>query len=135
MALYVCIAIGGVFLLLGLIGICAAIVGGRADVALLEARRREVISRYPVVHFTPEEYDALPCAADLPPDFKDTCPLGFQFAFANPDEARDMRIIGEIVAGEDLLANQKSTDLPKRGCNKYRVVIVPQEMGTRVRMK
>ena len=57
------------------------------------------IKRYPVKKMTREEFDEL--SKNVSREFINTCPIGTWF-FCNPmPEAPDLRVVGQVVKGED----------------------------------
>lgn len=78
-------------------------------------------SRFPTMRFSQEAYNELPRGVDFPPGYLETVDIGFLFKTTG-----DEMIIGQVVKGEDLIAEQWGAGLsvPKRGINRYRAVIV-----------
>jgi hypothetical protein len=83
----------------------------------------ERVSRYPLKQMSRTEIDKLPKGKDL--DLKG-CPIGTWFACSSSPLIPDVTVIGQTVAGLDMIAEQWGAGLsiPERGINRYRVQII-----------
>lgn len=97
----------------------------KAEEAKQERQVAKSIMSYPIKKMTKEELDKLPYGTEMPVDFLKTCPLGTWFVCKKSRFLMDVTVIGQVVAGKDLLADQwAGLSIPERGINRYRVVIV-----------
>lgn len=87
----------------------------------LEMRQR--ILRLPSKSFSPSELSALPKGSDV--DFV-TCPIGVMFICVPMPLLPDIIVIGQVVKGNDMFADQWGAGLsiPERGINRYLAKVV-----------
>lgn len=96
----------------------------REQLAALAARTAARVRSYPVRHLSQAELARLPKGAGLN---LYTCPLGTCFVCApHPHLPREIVVVGEVVAGDQLLCDQwgAGLSLPDRGINRYRAEVV-----------
>jgi hypothetical protein len=88
----------------------------------IEGLRRKIL-RYPEKTLTQSEFDKLPRNVDR--EFLNFSPIGSWFVYKPIPEIPDIQIVGQIVKGDDLFAEQWGAGLsvPKRGINRYRIII------------
>lgn len=94
--------------------------------ALKEYEIRERIKRYPIKKLVQEEFNKIPNAGSLPDGFWKDCSIGFWFVCLPSILVPNTIVIGQVVSGGDLIAEQWGAGLsiPNRGFNRYRVKIV-----------
>ena len=84
---------------------------------------RQRIMRYPEKTLSQGEFDKLPRNVDR--EFLNFSPIGSWFVFDPIPEIPNIQIVGQIVTGDDLFAEQWGAGLsvPIRGINRYRIII------------
>ena len=83
------------------------------------------IKEYPVKRLTQKEFDELPKNVDC--EFLKTCPIGTWFLCKPKPEAPDLRVVGQVVKGDDVLTKQFGSGVlsgtGEREINRYLVEI------------
>ncbi len=81
------------------------------------------IMHFPIKELTVDEFNAIPKGKDV--DLK-TCKLGTWFVCTKFEPLPDVIVVGQVVTGYDLIADQwgAGTSIPERGISRYRVEII-----------
>lgn len=86
-------------------------------------KMRAQINRYPIKKMTRDEFGKI--VRDCDTQFLTTCRIGTWLLCTPSVVAPETVVVGQIVKGEDMIADQwgAGLSLPDRGINRYRLII------------
>jgi hypothetical protein len=81
------------------------------------------IQKYPICHMNVKTFCSLPRGKEIDLEH---CPLGTWFMCTSYEALPDMKVVGQVVEGKEMLCDQWGSGLsvPERGINRYRLVMV-----------